>query len=255
VPEGGVNHRALQGFLSSKIADFLLKQVSSVYGGRYYSYADQFLKDLPICEPLLKKTSGEAKKTGALAEEISGLSTERLSLSRKLATFPESFGADLSQYELETVKSLLHKQPQSENLKLDHDAIRVEQALYGFEVHFGNQSPFEFEAREHAECLAEAMRNRKRQTLSRKEVLSWRLPVTPAGCKKLLESLAKAESKLEKVRGQITSKEGSLNEVIFSMFGLNNEDEKVIEGFLDRYSSGPPPIDLDEQDEVEPSAE
>jgi hypothetical protein len=115
-----------------------------------------------------------------------------------------------------------------------------------------NQSPFEFEAKEHAECLAEALRNRKRQNLSRKEVLNWRLPVTPVGCKKLLELLRNAESKLEKVRGQINSKEESLNELIFSMYELNKQDQKVIEGFLERYSSGPPPIELDEPEDVEP---
>jgi hypothetical protein len=35
VPAETVNHRALQGFLSSKVADFLIEQVSSVYGGRF----------------------------------------------------------------------------------------------------------------------------------------------------------------------------------------------------------------------------
>jgi hypothetical protein len=239
VPVETVNHRALQGLLSSKVTDFLIKQVSSVYGGRFYSYADQFLKDLPICQPLLDSKSSQAKSVGKSAEKISDLSTAKLRLLHKLAAFPESFVSDLSKYELDTVKRLCGKQPQSENLKISQDAIRVEQALYAFEVHYGSQTPFGFDDREHAECLAEALRNQSKQNIQKKDVLSWRLPATVAGCKSLLELVGNTQAQLEKTRQQIGSQEADLNDLIFGMYTLSKDERKVVDDFLVRYSSGP----------------
>jgi hypothetical protein len=86
-------------------------------------------------------------------------------LLQKVSGFPETFASDLSRYELETVKRLCDKYPQSENLKLSLDAIRVEPLLYGFAAHYGNQAAFEFETREHAESLAEALRHQRKQNI------------------------------------------------------------------------------------------
>lgn len=239
VPVETVNHRALQGLLSSKVTDFLIKQVSSVYGGRFYSYADQFLKDLPICQPLLDSKSSQSKSVGKSAEKISDLSAAKLRLLHKLEAFPESFASDLPKFELDTVKRLCGKQPQSENLKISQDAIRVEQALYAFEVHYGSQTPFGFDDREHAECLAEALRNQKKQNIQRKDVLSWRLPATVAGCKSLLELVGNTQAQLEKTRQQVGSQEADLNDLIFEIYGLSKDERKVVDDFLLRYSSGP----------------
>jgi hypothetical protein len=135
------------------------------------------------------------------------------------------------------VKRLSSKWPQSENLKIDDDQIRIEHALYGFEVHYGTQAPFEFENREHAECLAEALRNHPRQNIRTKEILGWRLPITPAGSKKLLELLARLKKSLNDTTDQIASEEEALNELVFRMYGLNKGEQKVIDDFLLRYSS------------------
>jgi hypothetical protein len=223
--------------------------VSSVYGGRFYSYADQFLKDLPVCQPLSESGSREAKKVGGLAEKISDLSAEKLRSLHKLAAFPESFVSDLSKYELDTVKRLCDKQPQSENLKISQDAIRVERALYGFEVHYGNQTPFGFEVREHAECLAEALRNQKKQNIQRKDVLKWRLPSTATGCKILLELVGNMRAELGKVRQKVVSQEAELNDLIFDIYELSKGERKVVDAFLFRYSSGPAAVSEEVEDE------
>jgi hypothetical protein len=242
VPEQTSNHRALQGFLSSKVVDFFIKQISSVYGGRFYSYADQFLKDLPVCQQLLEGKSRPTKRVGELAEKTSDLSATRLRLLYKLTAFPESFASELSRYELDTVKNLCDKKPQSENLKISQDDIRVEQALYGFEVHYGTQTPFEFEVREHAECVAEGLRLQKRQNIRRKDILSWRLPVPGSGCKKLLELLAGLQGKLAQLKSQVTSTEEELNQTVFEMYGLSKDEQTVIDDFLTRYSSASKPV-------------
>jgi len=112
-----------------------------------------------------------------------------------------------------------------------------ERALYGFEAHYGCQAPFEFEDREHAECLAEALRNQKHQNIRSKDVLSWRLPVAVAGCNKLLELLAGLQENLAELKGQVASTEEKLNDLVFEMYGLSQDERKVVDDFLTRYSS------------------
>ena len=172
VIEDGTIPRLMQAYLCSRTADFLLKQVSSVYGGRFYSYADQFLKDLPVANSLLAG-SGLAQELDKLPEKISSQCAKKHELAAKLKNFPESFAGELTKFELDTVKRLSDKGPAAEQLKIEREEIRVEERLYGFAAEFGRQGAFEFEALEHAECVAEGLRCRERSTIGRKEVLEW----------------------------------------------------------------------------------
>src|SRR5208283_1855349 len=137
---------------------------------------------------------------GRLAEIATSLydaANQHCLLQRQAANFPASFERDVNQYELDSVGKLCTARPTSAQLTLDLESIAVEKALYGFEVHFGSQQDFEFEHREHAECLAEALRCRKRRTLPLKEVLTWRLPVKPEGCSALLKMLEKTQNQFD----------------------------------------------------------
>ncbi len=229
-----VDLKSAAALLNSRAVDFQVKQVSSVFGSRFYSYGDQFIEKI-----VLPTQSSKLASAGPIADTLVSLTALRARLAHKLRDFPESFVSDLSKFELDTVKRLCDKQPQSENLKISQDAIRVEQALYGFEVHYGTQTPFEFEVREHAECLAEGLRNQKKQNIQRKDVLSWRLPATVTGCKSLLELAKSTHTELEKIRQQVGSQEADLNDLIFEIYALSKDERKVVDDFLLRYSSGP----------------
>jgi hypothetical protein len=140
-------------------------------------------------------------------------------------------------------------------LTLDLESIAVEKALYGFEVHFGSQQDFEFEHREHADCLAEALRCRKRRTLPLKEVLAWRLPVKPVGCSELLKMLEETRNQLDVRTEAVRSGEDELNDLIYSIYGVTADERKVIEGFLTRFSSFPAGAARQETEEDEPGDE
>jgi hypothetical protein len=227
----------LLAFLNSKITDFLMKEVSSVYGGRFYSYADQFLRDLPVAEAILDTRRGGTRRLSRIAEALTGFAATRNQLREKLESFPTSFERDLSRYELDSVGKLAREHPATAQLSVEFESLSVEKTLYGYEVRYGLQRPFEFEHREHAECLAEAFRTRGRKSLPLKEVLSWRLPVKPEGCRKLLELQEGTRRELGRIRSEVTSQEGALNELVYTVYGVTAEEREVIEGFLERYSS------------------
>lgn len=228
---------ALLAFLNSKVADFLIKQTSSVYGGRFYSYADQFLRDLPVAVGLLEKNNNTAKHLSRIAESLIGFVAKQIELRHRIESFPTSFEPKLSGYELETIGKLTRAQPGSGQLSVEVESISVEKALYAYEVRYDTQRPFEFDHREHAQCLAEAFRTCGRKTLALKDVLSWRVPVKPEGCRRLLELLEGTRRELSRLRSEVASLEGELNDLVYKLYGVAAEEQKLLEGFLERYSS------------------
>jgi hypothetical protein len=224
-------------FLNSKIADFIVKQTSSVYGGRFYSYADQFVKDLPVVAGVLDPKSGEAKRLSRITQLSTGFADKQAELRTRIESFPASYERDLSRYELDVIGKLARGRPSSAQLLVELESVSAEKALYGYEVRYDTQKPFEFEHRDHAECLAEAFRARGRKSLSLKEVLSWRLPARPEGCKKLSELQAGTRQELSRLREELASLEVELNDLVYSLYGVTAEEQKAIEGFLDRFSS------------------
>ncbi len=237
VPSSDVLSQALMAFLNSQLADFLMKETSSVYGGRFYSYADQFLRNIPVAREITAPKSKKAKTLAAIASRLAGVSEKRARTFDKLDSFPDSFASALHHFELGEVARMCTAHPRSAQLQIDLSSISVEQGLYGFRVVFGTPKSFEFERREHAECLAQALLNRRRATLPLKEVLQWRFPLKVEGCKRLLTLLDQTKRELEKLQGQIAAEEGNLNELVYEIYGIKPSERKVIESFLDRFSS------------------
>ncbi|HLI35316.1 MAG TPA: N-6 DNA methylase [Terriglobia bacterium] len=230
---------ALLAFLNANVADFIVKEISSVYGGRFYSYADQFLRQLPVAVEIMDGKATVTRKLATLARNLTAASERRVCLMEKTRLFPGSFDGDLGRYELDTVRRLAEGHPTSAQITIDRNAATVEKTLYGFEVRYGSQHTFQFERREHANCLAEALRSAPRQSLSVKEILEWRLPVTPEGAKKLLNLLAQTRKELVSTEDKIRSQEEELNHQVYDLYGLSEDEQKIIEEFLARYSSTP----------------
>ncbi len=231
------NLKVLAAFLNTKVADFLVKETSSVYGGRFYSYADQFLKNLPVSQELLNPKSKVTDQIDSLSGNLAVASEMRRSLLDKLAAFPESFEAELSRHELTTIARLCPGHPRSARLAIDRKNLSVERELFGFAVRYGSQPGFKFEYREHAECLAQALRSRRLAKLALQDVINWRFPVKPEGCKKLLALLDEARQELGNMVQQTASEEERLNELVYKIYKVRPAERKIIEGFLSRFSS------------------
>ena len=214
-----------------------MKEISSVYGGRFYSYADQFLRDIPVAGEILAARSKAAKELASISSRLVTKSEDRARTLDQLDNFPDSFHFPLRDFELDTVARLGTAHPTSAQLQIAQDSISVEQGLYGFGVKFGPQQAFEFERREHAECLAQALRHRGRATLPLKEVLQWRLPIRSEGCKKLLVLFDQSKKELKHLGEQIAAEEGRLNDLVYEIYKITPSERTVIESFLERFSS------------------
>jgi hypothetical protein len=223
---------SLAAILNSRAADFCVKQISSVFGSRFYSYGDQFIEKLvvPTEVPAFALLPDHSARLLELA-------SERKELERKISGFPETFEGELVEFELQTVKNLLVKGPRAEQLGVDPWAIVVERLLYTWAARYDSQPPFEFEDKAHAECLAEAMRSRDRKSLRVDEVLEWRLPLKPSGCKRLLELLIQSRQEARTIEAKIGEEEEELDELVCELYGISPTERRVIDGFLERYTS------------------
>ena len=233
----GLKFKSPRGFSQFKSCGFPCQGDKFCFGGRFYSYADQFLKNLPVPQDLLNPKSKVTDQIDSLSGNLAVASEMRRSLLDKLAAFPESFEAELSRHELTTIARLCPGHPRSAWLAIDRKNISVERELFGFAVRYGSQPGFKFEYREHAECLAQALRNRRRRKLALQDVINWRFPVKPEGCKKLLALLDEARQELENMVQQTASEEEQLNDLVYKIYKVRPAERKIIEGFLSRFSS------------------
>lgn len=218
--------------LNSPAADFCVKQISSVFGSRFYSYGDQFIEKLVV--PI------EAEGFGQLAdrsERLVKLSSQRKELERRILGFPETFEAGVESFELQTLNKLLQAWPKAAQLMVDSKVISVEPRLYGWAVLYDSPPPFEFQEKAHAECLAEALRVRGRKGMSVKEILEWRIPIKPSGCMRLLALLKKDQEESRTISAKLAKQEEDLNTEVYRVCGVDSLEREVIEGFLKRYTS------------------
>jgi hypothetical protein len=74
-----------------------------------------------------------------------------------------------------------------------------------------------------------------RGKLSREELTGLRVPERDAEQRAYLGRLAAWQEELAGLRREIAGLEVDLNEAVYEVYGLNGEDRKVIEGFLERF--------------------
>lgn len=75
------------GLLNSSVADFYLKHISSVYSGGFWSYADAFLKWVPVPEATDEQKKRLAECVGKLTEKVN----EYHEVKEALASFPQGY--------------------------------------------------------------------------------------------------------------------------------------------------------------------
>lgn len=110
--------------LNSRCSDFCVKQISSVFGGRFYSYGDQFIADLAV-----PTDATDFPILSGASEALLELAAEKSSLLRKLRDFPESVIGQLARFEMDTVRHLCSGHPGSDRIAIDAAHVGVHHAF------------------------------------------------------------------------------------------------------------------------------
>ncbi len=229
--------KSMAGFLNSHVYDFRIKQTASMFGSGYYSYGDQFIRDLPIPDV--------SKKDQATIGKFSESLTTKAALARALAldilAFPDSVHRQKRSAgklpDLESLEQLLTTQSLSAEIAWDKNATLNQDLLGEWVLSLPRGKSASTEFRSQNKTLLELVQVilEQRKKISRTALLELRLPERQTAQAQYLEMLRTWQSELVQTRQEIIELEGKLNDLVYSVFGLSSQDRKTIEAFLERF--------------------
>jgi hypothetical protein len=218
------------GLLNSKTLDFHLRHISSVYSSGFYSYADAFLKDLPIGSATNEQQQAIIAAARTLIEKTAVL-RER---EKAVAAFPDSVTGARRQEgdvpDLEVLSRLglfgnLPREVRADRLGSEHDLM----GQVVLRIGNGRMTLKPALAR-----LVEKVLE-LRGKMARDELLALNVPEREVEQRAYLETLATWQTEIACLQEEIAGLEAELNDTVYEVYGLDEEDRRVVEGFLDRF--------------------
>ena len=210
---------SIAGELSSQALDFYFKHITTVKAGGYYEYRAQYLEELPC---VTSETGNEFDRIdGSIRSIIETIDTEN-----KTERFPQSYLGDFSgeleyvDYEWQTAR-----RPVSASIETSEDG--------GFAVAAGHTDEIRdprMDSEARVRYVHSAVDGRK---VKESEVVSIPIPRRDADVEALLEDLetdrqAVAETDIEALEAEI-------DEIVYDLFELTEEERQVIEDLLDVF--------------------
>ena len=230
LPNEHLKVEVLASLLNAATGEFYVKHLSSSFGSGYYSYGDQFIKNLPIPET----TPGQQQTIAAFAQTLTDKTARLRELEKDVETFPASVTsqrrADARVPDLDDLERLVS----ANNLAQTVDAGKVSEqsTLQGETVLSIGKG--ELRAKP---ALVRFVRRvlRLRGKMSTEDLLALEMPMNPADQTAYLETLAAWEKEAARLHTEIAGLEAELNSAVYEAYGLDADDRRVVEAFLERF--------------------
>ncbi|MBN1762658.1 MAG: N-6 DNA methylase [Methanomicrobia archaeon] len=212
------------GLLNSKLTEFYHKQISPSVSGDYYRYKKQYLEPLPIKLP---QTPEEQKLADEITNKVERI-LDLVKLEQKIENFPEDCIQDYrSRGEEFDSKSV--------TFKSNHKTLEpfVEKTVEGggYNIVIGKKETAIFvDSKPKADYVVAALKGKRAK---KDEKLQLLVPKNDAIIEAILKELE--EDKAQTKSPSVTELEAEINELVYKLYGLNDEDIKVIEEFLERF--------------------
>lgn len=225
-----IEPKVLAGLFSSKPSDFFIKHISSVFAGGFYSYGDQFIKTLPIPAT----TKAQQQTIATLATSLTDKTARLRELEKSIAAFPESVTESLKGKSLPDRDDLARLVVASNLPKtLSGKKVSEETMLDGQIVLRIGKAELRVKREELATFVKRVLA--LRGTVDTQDFLALEVPINSKDQTRYLEILAAWEKEAATLSGEIEKLEAELNEVVYTVYGLNSADREVIEEFLRRF--------------------
>lgn len=221
--------------LAGKAADFFIKLTGTVYSSGYYSYSDAHIRNLPIPSA----SPDTRKRLNELSQALTEKTGELRQTEEKLSRFPESVNKERREASKLPDLEQLAEVAQLHNLGQNLDGsklVDMGEALMG---HLPGQTTLKLGngnitlSKEHAELVKATFEERSKMTLV--ELSELRVPESKREVQGYLTSLAQWRERIAELSAEIETLESELNEVVYELYGLTEEERQVVENFLSRY--------------------
>lgn len=223
----------LGGLVPSYLSDFYIKHVATIYGGGFYSYGDQFIKDLPIPET----TETQREQIAGLAQAL----TEKTALLREREKQVQAFPASVTQLrfdhpeqsnppDLEDLSRLVSTNKLAKNL--DVQKLSEATTLTGETVLKIGRGEL------HGKAGIMALVRRVLELNGKMEsetLLALEVPLEAHEQTTYLQTLASWQTEIVTLQNEIDALEKQLNTAVYDAYGLTAADREIVEGFLARF--------------------
>lgn len=217
------------GLLNSSVLEFYIKEISPLYSGRYYIYDRQYLERLPIKIPRTTEDEDIACEVVSTVERILKLHKDLSELENKISEFPDSYVSE----ELHPLPEVMEGQELSrESYSPSRLRIEVEKNIEGktiYKVVLTKKDYIAFKAESSAKFLSVILK--RKDKIIKSDLLRVDVP-SDADAERVMNEYEGDLEKMEGLKQEIADQDKSIDELVYELYGLDEEDRKVIEEFL-----------------------
>lgn len=215
----------LLGLLNSSTLEFYFKQISSYLGKKGYRYKRQYLKQLPIKFP-------ENKKEQNLTYEITELVERILVLAEKeqhVENFPEPYFEELGEEieEWSKVKWTPKRNYKEAKIKVEKDLEGENTLIFGKDDYLIDPA---IDSEIKLKYAVEALKGKKAR---KDKEINLKIPRSDVMVDKIFEIYDKDREELGKI--SIKELEKEIDDRVYQLYGLDEEDIQIIENFLEKF--------------------
>jgi len=210
----------LLGLLNSKLIYFFCKYNTPVKAGGYNQYSAKLLESIPIHLPKTPEETAFGSQITSCVEQI----LTRVKSDQRASRFPDEY---IKEYRASGEEF----DPQEIVFNANHKelAVDIEKSLdKEFVVKIKGAAPIVVDSEAKAEYVKAALTGRK---ISKGEKITILIPRAEAFAK---EALAQRQKDVHEAQG-ISALEDEINEFVYKLYGLDENDKKVIEEFLSKF--------------------
>lgn len=214
----------LLGILNSNTIEFYFKHISSVLSGGYYEYHSQYLGRFPIRLPQTPEEQTFADRITNHVEQI----LEQVKLEQNIENFPGDY-----------IRKFRNKgeefDPKNVSFKSNHKILEpvitedIEGQGYNV-IPSKKETPLFVDSKLKADYVVAALNGKRAK---KDEKLQLLVPKSDTVIEAILKELE--EDKATVTSPSVTELEAEINELVYELYGLTEEDIKVIEDFLRRF--------------------
>ena len=216
------------GLLNSKVLEFYLKHISPVHSGGFYLYIKQILKKLPI---KLSKTEEEEKLAEEIIEKVNLILNHHKELSElesKISEFPDSYISEELHPLLEVRESrdLSRESYSPSRLRIEVEDIEGRMI---YKVALTKKDYIAFKTESSAKFLFEVLK--RKGGIIKNDLLRMYVP-SDADAEEIMKEYEGDLERIEGLKREIADWDKSIDELVYELYGLDEEDRKVTEDWI-----------------------
>jgi hypothetical protein len=223
-PEYDCIRKYICGLLNSNVLEFYFKQISPFVSGGYYRYKTQYLKELPIKLP---KTKSEVNIADEITNKVE-LILKQVKLEKQIENFPDEY---IQEYRSRGEEFDSTNISFKSNHKALEPVIEEDTTGRGYNIVFGKrEKPVFVESTAKADYVVTALKGTRTKKDEKKQVL---IPKSDTIVEEILNKLESDKAQIKSP--SVAELEDEINELVYTLYGLNENDVEVIDDFLRRF--------------------